>query len=97
METLYPRLILDALTNVRYPGNGKNIVELGMVEDDIRIDGNKVSFSLIFDKSTDPFVKSLVKAAETAINTYISPEVEIKGNIAVKFRQIGRASCRERV
>ncbi len=57
-----------------------------MVEDDIRIDGNKVSFSLIFDKSTDPFVKSLVKAAETAINTYISPEVEIKGNIAVKFR-----------
>ncbi|MCX4278118.1 MULTISPECIES: Mrp/NBP35 family ATP-binding protein [Muribaculum] len=86
METLYPRLILDALANVRYPGNGKNIVELGMVEDDIRIDGNKVSFSLIFDKSTDPFVKSLVKAAETAINTYISPEVEIKGNIAVKFR-----------
>ncbi len=86
METLYPRLILDALTNVRYPGNGKNIVELGMVEDDIRIDGNKVSFSLIFDKSTDPFVKSLVKAAETAINNYISPEVEIKGNIAVKFR-----------
>ncbi|WP_290392164.1 iron-sulfur cluster assembly protein, partial [uncultured Muribaculum sp.] len=76
METLYPRLILDALANVRYPGNGKNIVELGMVEDDIRIDGNKVSFSLIFDKSTDPFVKSLVKAAETAINTYISPEVE---------------------
>lgn len=50
METLYPKLILDALTNVRYPGNGKNIVELGMVEDDIRIDGNKVSFSLIFDK-----------------------------------------------
>lgn len=86
METLYPRLILDALANVRYPGNGKNIVELGMVEDDIRIDGNKVSFSLIFDKSTDPFVKSLVKAAETAVNTYISPEVEIKGNIAVKFR-----------
>ena len=86
METLYPRLILDALANVRYPGNGKNIVELGMVEDDIRIDGNKVSFSLIFDKSTDPFVKSLVKAAETAINTYISPEVEVKGNVAVKFR-----------
>ena len=87
METLYPKLILDALTNVRYPGNGKNIVELDMVEDDIRIDGNKVSFSLIFDKPTDPFAKSLVKAAETAIATYISPEVDIKGNISVKFRQ----------
>ena len=87
MERLYPNLILDALKNVRYPGNGKNIVECGMVEDDIRIDGNKVSFSLIFDKPTDPFIKSVVRAAEVAINTYISEEVEIKGNIAVKTRK----------
>ena len=86
MERLYPQLILDALANVRYPGTGKNIVESGMVEDDIRIDGAKVSFSLIFDKPTDPFIKSVVRAAEVAINTYISPEVEIKGNIAVKTR-----------
>lgn len=95
METLYPKLILDALTNVRYPGNGKNIVELGMVEDDIRIDGNKVSFSLVFDRPTDPFVKSLVKAAETAINTYISPEIEVKGNVAVKFRNANQAPAKE--
>lgn len=91
MERLYPKLILDALVNVRYPGNGKNIVENNMVEDDIRIDGNKVSFSLIFDKPTDPFIKSVVRAAEVAINTYISPEVEIKGNIAVKTRKAAPA------
>lgn len=91
MEKLYPALILEALKNVRYPGNGKNIVELEMVEDDIRIDGMKVSFSLIFEKPTDPFIKSLVKSAETAILTYISPEVEIKGNIAVKTRQVVQA------
>ena len=84
--TLYPNLILDALRNVRYPASGKNIVEAGLVEDDIRINGNKVSFSLIFDRHTDPFIKSIVKAAETAILTYISPEVDIKGNIAVKTR-----------
>lgn len=84
--TLYPNLILDALKNVKYPGNGKNLVENEMVADDIRIDGNKVSFSLIFDKPTDPFVKSVVRAAEAAINTYISPDVEIKGNIATQFR-----------
>ena len=88
MERLYPNLILDALKNVRYPGNGKNIVELDMIEDDIRIDGNKVSFSIIFEKPTDPFIKSIVKAAETAILTYISPEVDIKGNIAVKSRMV---------
>ena len=63
MERLYPQLILDALANVRYPGTGKDIVSSGMVADDIRIDGNKVSFSIIFDKPTDPFMKSLIKSA----------------------------------
>lgn len=85
--TLYPNLILDALKSVKYPGNGKTLAENEMIEDDIRIEGNKVSFSLIFDKPTDPFVRSVVRAAETAINTYISPEVEVKGNISVKFRK----------
>lgn len=83
-QTLYPNLILDALKTVRYPGNGKNIVELGMVEDDMRIDGRKVEFSLIFEKPTDPFIKSVVKSAETAILTHIGPDIEIKGNIRVK-------------
>lgn len=83
----YPQLILDALKNVRYPGNGKNLVENEMVEDDIRIDGNKISFSLIFEKPTDPFIKSVVKAAEQAILTYAGEEAEIKGNIAVKTKQ----------
>ena len=86
-DRLYPALILEALKNVRYPGNGKNLVEAEMVEDDIRIDGMKVTFSLIFDKSTDPFIKSVVKAAETAILTYVNPNTEIQANIAVKFRQ----------
>lgn len=80
---IYPKLILDALSTVRYPGTGKNIVEAGMVDDNIRIDGNKVSFSLIFEKPTDPFMKSVVKAAETAILTYVGEDVEIAGNISV--------------
>ena len=70
MTTLYPKLITDALATVRYPGTGKNLVEAGMMEDDLRIDGMHVSFSLIFEKSTDPFMKSVLKAAEAAIHTY---------------------------
>jgi len=88
MQTLYPNLILDALKTVRYPGNGKNIVELGMIEDDLRIDGNKVSFSIIFDKPTDPFIKSVVKAAEQAVLTFADPDIDIRGNINVKSRQV---------
>lgn len=80
---LYPKLILEALSHVTHPATGKNIVESGIVEDDIRIEGRKVSFSLLL-KNTDPLAKSLVKASETAILTYIGPDVVIKGNIAVK-------------
>lgn len=79
---LYPALITDALQTVRYPGNGKTLVEAGMVEDDIRIDGDSVSFTLIFDKPTDPFIKSMTRAAETAIHTYISPHVKVTVNVA---------------
>ncbi len=87
---LYPKLILDALAKVRYPGNGKNLVEAEMVDDNIRIDGNKVSFSLIFDKPTDPFIRSVVKSAEAAILTYVGKDVEIVGNISVVSRQAAR-------
>ena len=86
MERLYPQLILDALANVRYPGTGKDIISSGMVADDIHIDGNKVSFSIIFDKPTDPFMKSLIKSAETAITTFIGDFVDIKGNISAIVR-----------
>ena len=75
--TLYPKLILDALATVRYPGTGKNLVEAEMVADNLRIDGMSVSFSLIFEKPNDPFMKSMVKAAETAIHTYVSPDVQV--------------------
>ncbi len=84
---LYPALILDALKKVRYPGNGKNLVENEMVEDDIRIDGRDVSFSLIFDKPTDPFAKSVVRAAEDAVMAAAGGDVNIRGRIAIKSRR----------
>ncbi|MGL4992665.1 MAG: Mrp/NBP35 family ATP-binding protein [Bacteroidales bacterium] len=89
---LYPNLILDALKTVRYPGTGKNIVDAGMIEDDIRIDGTKVSFAITFEKPTDPFIKSVIKAAERAIITFCDEEVDIIGNIYVKSKQVARPS-----
>ncbi|MCI9043546.1 MAG: Mrp/NBP35 family ATP-binding protein [Muribaculaceae bacterium] len=80
-EPLYPRLILDVLANVRYPGNGKNIVELEMVTgDDLRIDGRHVELSLHFSKPTDPFAASLVKSVQAALKTFIAPDVEATVN-----------------
>ena len=77
-NTLYPKLIMDALATVRYPGTGKNIVEMNMVEDNLRIAGLHVSFTLIFDKPTDPFMKSVVKACEAAIHAFASKDAEVE-------------------
>jgi ATP-binding protein involved in chromosome partitioning len=85
---LYPKLILDALKNVRYPGSGKSIVEMGMIKDNLRIENNKITFSILFNKPNDPFVKSVVKAAETAILTYVGQNVDIKGNITAEIKTI---------
>lgn len=80
--TLYPNLIVEALSHVKYPGKEGNIVSLNMIADNIRIDGNNVWFSLLL-RPNDPFAKSLIKACEQAILTYIGPEVQIKGHIDV--------------
>lgn len=68
---------MDALATVTYPSNKKNLVEAEMVADNLRIDGMKVSFSLIFPRETDPFLKSTVKAAEAAIHYHVSKDVEV--------------------
>ena len=85
--TLQPQLIVDALKHVRYPGNGNDIVSLGILQPDVRIEGKKVFFSLLFEKPNDPFSKSVVKAAEQAILTYVGEDIEIKGNITVLSKE----------
>lgn len=81
MPTLYPSLITDALSTVRYPGTGRNIVEMGMLADDIRIDGDSVSFTILFEKPTDPFKASLLKSAEAAVKL-AAPGVKVTVNSA---------------
>lgn len=87
---LTEKIILDALSKVRYPGTGTDLVSAGMIGKDIEINGKKVTFSIIFEKANDPFVKSVIKAAEQAILTYISEDIEIKGNITPVAKQAPR-------
>ncbi len=84
--SFYPQLVLDALKHVKHPGKGKDIVELEMVEDDIRIDGKQISFSLLFDRANDPMIPAIKKACVQAIESYIGDGVEIRGNIYVKVK-----------
>ena len=88
MMTLYPKLITDALATVTYPGNKKNLIEAEMLADDVRIDGMKVSFTLIFPRETDPFLKSTLKAAEAAIHYHVDKAVEVE--IKTEFKPAPR-------
>lgn len=67
--------IRDVLKEVKYPGSSKNIVELDMVQH-IRIEGNKVMFRLVFQKSNDPFVAAIQKKCKALLVDYQEVEIE---------------------
>lgn len=84
--TLYPKLITDALATVTYPGTKKDLISSEMLADDVRIDGMKVKFTLVFPRDTDPFLKSTVKAAEAAIHYHVSKDVEVTIELEYKSK-----------
>ena len=79
--------LLDVLSRVKVPGKDQDIVSLNMVSD-IEIEGEKVGFSLIFEKSNDPVISSVRKACIKAIKKYLGKDVNIEKNIHVKAREI---------
>ena len=88
--TLYPQLIMDALATVTYAGTKKNLVESDMVADQPVCtppaqEGGAwtVHVVLEFPRSTDPFLKSTVKAAEAAIKYHCRQTAEAAGETAV--------------
>jgi ATP-binding protein involved in chromosome partitioning len=83
-KIIVPGNVTDALRKLQYPGRHEDVVSLDMVQE-IRIAGQKISFSLVFQRSDDPNIPSLIQSAENEIIKTLGPGVEIKGNIAVKF------------
>ena len=70
--------IRDILSEVKYPGTSKNIVALDMVQN-IRLEGDKVFFRLVFQKSNDPFISAVQKKSEALLKEktpYQSVEIE---------------------
>lgn len=83
-KLIVPKNVTDALRSVIFPGSDKDIVSLNMAQE-IRIAGQQVSFSLVFQRSDDPAIPAVVRACEEAIMQHLGPAVTIKGNIAVKY------------
>ena len=86
-QTLYPRMIMDALATVTYAGTKKSIVESNMVADTPSVAAPdpasgrqnwRVGVVLEFPRDTDPFLKSTIKAAEAAIHYHCGKDVEVE-------------------
>lgn len=82
--------VLEALQKVKYPGKDQDIVQLGLVSN-IWSEGQKLGFTLLFDRSNDPVIPSVRKACVKALKKYIDPKVQVEGNIEVKARQLAES------
>ena len=79
--------ILEALEQVCYPMTGKDIVSSGMIDNNIRIVGNIIYLTYIFNYPNDFFVKSVTETAKKVIEDQFGKSVYINGKIA--FRSLG--------
>lgn len=74
--SFYPKQITDALSAVVYPGSDKTLLSLDMVQG-IKIDGNKVRFILVFQRSNDPFIEMLKKKCGDLVKATLGEDAEV--------------------
>ena len=72
--------VLEALRNVDDPDLKKDIVTLGMVRD-LKIDGNKVNFSVVLTTPACPMKEMIHKACYNAVKHFVSQDAEIGINM----------------
>src|SRR5258708_22027321 len=72
--------VLQALSNVEEPDLKKDLVTLNMIQD-ISINGNEVSFSVILTTPACPLKAMIENACRNAILHFISKEAIVKINM----------------
>ena len=80
---IQPKDINEALRHVNMPGTQENIVALDMVQE-IRIEGKKVSFTLVFQRNNDPSAPIVKSLCVQAILKHVGRDVEVAGNISTR-------------
>lgn len=72
--------VLQALSNVEEPDLKKDLVTLNMIQD-IRIEGNRLSFSVILTTPACPLKAMIENACRNAIGYFISKDIEVNINM----------------
>jgi len=78
--TITKEQILQALGNVEEPDLKKDLVTLNMIQD-IQIDGNRVSFSVILTTPACPLKAMIENACRNAISYFVSKDAEVHINM----------------
>jgi ATP-binding protein involved in chromosome partitioning len=73
---IIPKNISDTLRRILFPGSDKNIVDLEMVQE-IRVAGNRISFSLIFQKEDDPAIGPVSEACVDELHREFGSDFEV--------------------
>jgi ATP-binding protein involved in chromosome partitioning len=72
--------VYNALRHVEDPDLKKDLVSLNMIED-LKIDGNKLSFSVVLTTPACPMKAMLENACKNAIRHFVSKDVELSINM----------------
>ncbi len=76
---IVPKQVNEVLENVKYPGSKQNLVEMEMVQE-IRIAGRKINFSLVFQRSDDKNIPTVVTMCKTALASRFGNDIEVTIN-----------------
>lgn len=79
--------LTDILRNVNHPSAGTDIISMKLVRD-ISIKENKISFTLLFNKSNDPLAASIKKACLKVIEDMAGKEYQIEINEQFPARKL---------
>jgi len=71
-----PKTITDILQKVKYPGTNDSITEKNMVQE-VRIAGNRISFSLVFQQENDPNLAPLSEECISVIHKELGEKYEV--------------------
>ena len=80
MMTITTEQVLQALGHVEEPDLKKDLVTLNMIQD-IKINGNKLSFSVILTTPACPLKAMIENACRNAIAHFISKDIEVSINM----------------
>ena len=75
--------VLAALSNVQEPDLGKDLVTLNMIHD-VRVDGNRVEFTVELTTPACPLKDHIERACVTAVKHFVSKDADITVNMTAR-------------